>query len=145
MYVRLYKVWHILANIGTSNDLAPSHCHYLYQWWFVLNGNLKNQSKTWITRQENLRDWVAATSLVILLKLDSNHWIFVCMTFKFNGWPWKTIGHLFYAMWSFVHYFKAISEFNLSENQQLRSKLAVIFPMWPSMAWSAMSKACIHY
>ena len=24
---------------------------------------------------------------------------------KFYGWPWKTIGHLFYAASSFVHYF----------------------------------------
>ena len=35
------------------------------------------------------------------------------MTLKFNGWPWKTIGHLLYATSSFVHYFKAISELKL--------------------------------
>ena len=35
------------------------------------------------------------------------------MTFKFNGWPCKTIGDLFCAISSFVHYFKAISEFKL--------------------------------
>ena len=28
------------------------------------------------------------------------------LTLKFNGWPWKTIGHPFYDMLSFVHYFK---------------------------------------
>ena len=31
---------------------------------------------------------------------------------KFYGWPWKTIGHLFYANWSFVHHSKAIGEFS---------------------------------
>ena len=31
---------------------------------------------------------------------------------KFNGWPWKTIGHLSYAASSFVHHFIAIGEFN---------------------------------
>ena len=35
------------------------------------------------------------------------------MTFKFNGWPRKTTGYLFYAMSSFVIYFKATSEFKL--------------------------------
>ena len=35
------------------------------------------------------------------------------VTLKFDGWPWKTIGHLFYAVSSFVHNFMAISEFKL--------------------------------
>ena len=35
------------------------------------------------------------------------------MTLKFDGWPWKTIGHLYDAMSSFVHHFKAIGEFKL--------------------------------
>ena len=32
---------------------------------------------------------------------------------KFDGWPWKTIGHLFYATSSFVQHFVAIGEFKL--------------------------------
>ena len=35
------------------------------------------------------------------------------VTLKFNGWPWKTIGHLFYATSSFVQHFVAICEFKL--------------------------------
>ena len=35
------------------------------------------------------------------------------VTSKFDTWPWKTIGHLFYATLSFVHHFKAIGEFKL--------------------------------
>ena len=35
------------------------------------------------------------------------------MTLKFDGWPWKTIGHLFNATPSFVHHFVAIGEFKL--------------------------------
>ena len=115
----------------------------------------------------NLRDLIAATGLVILLKLDPNYWFFSpcdpeiwCMTskntrasllyyiklcasfqihrwietevtvqkrsiwvkignflsrvtLKFDGCPWKTIGHLFYVASSFVHHFTAISEFEL--------------------------------
>ena len=36
-----------------------------------------------------------------------------CVTLKFDGWPWKTIGHPFYATSSFVHHFIAIGEFKL--------------------------------
>ena len=36
-----------------------------------------------------------------------------CVTLKFDGWPWKTIGHLFYATSSFVQHFIAIGEFKL--------------------------------
>ena len=35
------------------------------------------------------------------------------VTLKFDWWPWKTIGHLFYATSSFVHHFIAICEFKL--------------------------------
>ena len=34
-------------------------------------------------------------------------------TLKFDGWPCKTIGHLFYATSSFVHHFVAIGELKL--------------------------------
>ena len=56
------------------------------------------------------------------------------MTLKFDGWPWKTIGYLFYATSSFVHHFKAICEFKLelqSGNAQFGSKLAIFCPVWP--------------
>ena len=35
------------------------------------------------------------------------------VTLKFDGWPSKTIGHLFYAASSFVQHFVAIGEFKL--------------------------------
>ena len=45
-------------------------------------------------------------------------WVKICnflssVTLKFDGWPWKTIGHLFYVASSFVHHFIAISGFKL--------------------------------
>ena len=57
-----------------------------------------------------------------------------CMTLKFDGWPWKTIGHLFYTTISFVQHFKAIGIFKLelqSGNAQLASKLVFFVPLWP--------------
>ena len=38
------------------------------------------------------------------------------VTLKFEGCPWKTIGHLFYVASSFVHHFTAISEFKLEQS-----------------------------
>ena len=57
-----------------------------------------------------------------------------CMTFKFDGWPKKTIGYLFYTTLSFVHHFKAMGEFKLelqSGNTKFRSKSAIFSPVWP--------------
>ena len=50
------------------------------------------------------------------------------VTLKFDGWPRKTIGHLFYTTSSFVHHFKSIAEFKLdlqSGNAQFGSKLPI--------------------
>ena len=58
----------------------------------------------------NLRDLIAATGVVILLKMDSIIDFSARTTLKFDGWPQKIIGHLFYTTSSFVHHFKAISE-----------------------------------
>ena len=35
------------------------------------------------------------------------------VSWKFDGWPWKTTGHLFYATSSFMHHLIAICEFKL--------------------------------
>ena len=136
-----------------------------------------------MVNKANLRDLTAATSLVILLKLDKKSSIFslcdleiwlmtsknnresflyeikLCsfqihrwiqtevtaqkrsirvkidiflsrVTLKFDGWPWKTTGHLFYTTSSFVHHFKVMGEFKLelqSANTQFGSKAAIFF------------------
>ena len=137
----------------------------------------------------NLRDLIAATCLVILLKLDSNRQFFARVTLKFDGWPrkiirhvfsttsnfnlciisdpsgnsnwryspetanlgqnrrffsrvtfefdvwpWKTMGHLFYSTSSFVHHFVAIGEFKLelqSGNAQFGWNLRCFRAVWP--------------
>ena len=145
-----------------------------------------------LLNKANLRDLIAATGLVILLKLDSNHRFFspcdleiwwmtsknyraplmhyikLCassqtpqwiqtgvtvrkrsswvkigdflsrVTLKLDGWPWKTIGHLFYATLSFVHHFKAIGEFKLElqyGSAHFGSKSVIFCPMW---SWNLM-------
>ena len=61
-----------------------------------------------------------------------------CVTLKFDGWPRKIIGHLFYATSSFRHNFIAIGQFKLelqSGNAKFGSKLAFFIPcdldIWP--------------
>ena len=57
----------------------------------------------WVTlNKANLRDLIAATGLVILLKLDSNRGFFARVTLKFDGWLRKIIRHVFYTTSSCV-------------------------------------------
>ena len=49
-------------------------------------------------------------------------------------WPWKTIGHLYYATSSSMHHFVAIGEFKLelqSGNAQFGSKATIVWAVWP--------------
>ena len=84
------------------------------------------------------------------------------VTLKFDRWTWKTIGHLFYATSSIVHYFVAIGGFKLkleSGNAKFGSKLTSFvhhfiiicefklklrsrngwFGFWPLWPWSLTS------
>ena len=61
-----------------------------------------------------------------------------CVTLKFDGWPWKTIGHLSFAVLSFVQHFIAIGEFKLelqSGNAQFGSNSMIFKAVWP---WNLM-------
>ena len=56
------------------------------------------------------------------------------MLLKFDGWPWKTIWHLFYAIWSFVYHLVAIIELKLelqSGNAQSGSNSTLFLAVWP--------------
>ena len=85
-------------------------------------------------KKANLRDLIAATGLVILLKLDSNRRFFARVTLKFDGWHLKIIRHVFYTISSFVYHFISISEFKLelqSRNTQSGSNSTIILAVWP--------------
>ena len=85
----------------------------------------------------------------IWVKIDD---FFSRVTLKFDGWPWKTIGHLFYATSSFAHHFVAIGEFKLelqSGNAQSGSKSTIFFSRvtlkfdgWP---WKTIGTSPKHY
>ena len=72
-------------------------------------------------------------------QFGSNATIFLSrVTLKFDKWPWKTIGHLFYATSSFLHHFIAIGEFKLelqSGNAQSGSNSAILAPCDLEIWW----------
>ena len=63
------------------------------------------------------------------------------VTLKFDGWSWKTIGHLFYTMSSLVHHFKAMcwisncsyspEKLNSDQNRRFLSRVTLKFDEWP--------------
>ena len=67
-----------------------------------------------------------------------------CVTLKFDGWPWKIIGQLFYATSSSVHHFAAICEFKLElqSGKQLNwvlTSVTLTLDLWPwSLAWPSL-------
>ena len=65
------------------------------------------------------------------LKSAQNQRYLSLVSLKFHGWPWKTIGHLFYATSRFEHHFIAICEFKLelqSEKSQFLVKIDIFCP-----------------
>ena len=104
-----------------------------YIWHFQCSVDTRTRvkmKKNNIGNKENLRDLIAATGLVISLKLDSNHRFFSHETLKFDWWPRKITGHLFYIKSSFVHHLNPLGEFELqllSGNAQFGSKSAIFF------------------
>ena len=88
------------------------------------------------------------------LKLGQIWWFFSTVTLKFQEWPWKTIGHLFYTNSTFIHYFIAIGEFRCelqSENAQIGSHFTIFLPpvtlkfyRWPGCKYQMSQTSTCH-
>ena len=100
---------------------------------FIHNDTFEIRCWCIIKNKANLRDLIAVTGLLI------SNWIQIInfsarVTVKFDGWPRKTIEHLFYATSSFAHHFVAIGELKLelqSRNAQVGSKSTIFLAVWP--------------
>ena len=79
-----------------KNNRAPLLCYFKLFTSF--------RSHWWI------QTGVTVRKRLIWVKIDA---FFSRVTLKFDGWPSKTIGHLFYVISSFVQHFVAIDEFKL--------------------------------
>ena len=93
--------WHLLGSIPSPISI-----------WFVVNCSFHDSFRWSLGKQGKSEGLIAATGLVILLKLDCRPFFSLC---GLDIW-WltlKKIEHLFYTMLSFGHHFKAICEFKL--------------------------------
>ena len=120
--------------------------HDLGIWWMTLKNNrapplcyvklcASFQSDRWI------QTWFIIRKHSIWVKVSD---LLSRVTLKFDGWPWKTTGRLFYTASSFLHHFKAIGEFKLelkSRNAQFAirvkighflSRVTLKYDRWPS-------------
>ena len=84
-------------------------------WWMALENNrapllyyIKLYASFLIHRWG--RTWVTVRKRLIWVKIGD---FLSRVTLKFDGWPWETIGHVFYTALSFMHHFKAMDEFKL--------------------------------
>ena len=108
-----------------------------HHWSMIYLGNSKNlsqinfiQTKLKLQKQGKAEGFESCDRPIvrkrpIWVKID---YFFSRVTLKFDGWPSKTIGHLFYATSSLVHHFVAIGEFRLelqSGNAQSGSKSTI--------------------
>ena len=118
-------------------------------WWLFVLCNLKDW---WITLKNNrapllyyiklcasfqTHGWIQTGITVRKCSIRIKISVFLsCVIMKLEGWPWKTIRHLFYISLSFVHHFKAIGEFK----QELQSRNAQFFVLWDLEIWRMTSK-----
>ena len=110
-------MWPKIGRITLKNNRAPLLCCFkLY---------VSFHSHRWI--QTRVTVWKRSIRVKIADFLS-------CMTLKFDGWPWKTIGHLLLATSIFVHHFVAIYEFKLElqyGNAKFGSKSTIFLAVWP--------------
>ena len=87
-------------------------CESFYSHWWIQTGVTTRKRPIWV----KIDDFVSRVTL------------------KFDGWPWKTIRHLFYATSSFVHDFIIICEFKVTARKGLSWVLTFVtltFDLWP--------------
>ena len=113
-----------------------SRVTFLEIWWLTLKNNrapLLYYTKLGASFQSHRwsQTWVIVRKRSGRVKIGE---LLSRVTLKFDGWPWKTIGYLFYTTLSIVHHFKALDEFKLklqSRNAPFGSKLMIFRAVRP--------------
>ena len=109
-------VWPCYLTMTLKNNRAPLLCYFKLYASFIAIGELKLGLHSGNTQ-------FGSKSTIFLSRV----------TLKFDVWPWKTIGHLFYAASNFVHHFVAIGDFKLelqSGNAQFGSNSTIFRAVW---------------
>ena len=125
--------WGLLKYILPSQKTQVFDYEYMYSvmnlWFWSLNA--------WIWNEQGKSEGFESCDRPIVRKRPI--WVKIGdvlsrVTLKFDGWPWKTIGHLSFAVSSFVQHFIAIGEFKLelqSGNAQFGSNSTIFRAVWP--------------
>ena len=104
------------------------------RWPWKTTGHLFYATSSFFTSFQShwwIQTGVTVRKRWIRFKIDT---FLSCVTLKFDRWPWKTIGHLFYATSSFVHHFIVICKFKQelrSGNIQFGSQSMIFLAVWP--------------
>ena len=109
--------WFFFSRMTLQYNRAPLLCYFklcapFHSHWWIQTGVTVQKRPIWVKFDDFY-------SRVIL---------------KFDGLPWKTIGHLFYSTSSYVHHLLAIGDFKLeiqSWNDQFGSKSTIFRALWP--------------
>ena len=152
-------LWKLKGTLGTSYHNDPCHAELIAATGLVIVLKLVSIRRFfrpcdveiwWMTPKNNrapllyyiklcasfqIHQWIQTGITVwkrpIWVKIDD---FFSRVTLQLDRWPWKTIGHLFYAASSFMHHFVAIGEFKLelqSGNTQFGSNSTIFRAVWP--------------
>ena len=120
----LGKIWQffepcdlVIWRMTLKNNRAPLQCYFklcaaFRSHWWIQTGVTVRKRPIWVKFDDFLSR----------------------VTLKFDRWPWKMIGHLFYATSSFVHHFVAIGELKLvlqCGNTQSGSNSMIFRAVWP--------------
>ena len=104
--------WMTLENNRASLLCCFKHCATFHSHWWIQTGVTVRKRPIWV-------------------KFDD---FYSRVTLKFDVWPWKRIGHLYYDTSCSMHHFVAIGEFKLalqSGNAQFGSKSMIFLAVWP--------------
>ena len=96
-----------------KNNRAPLLCYF--KLCILFHSLLWNQNEATVRKHQI---WVRISNFLSRVAL------------KFEGWSWKTLGHLFYATSRFVNHFIAIREFML-ELQSGNGYVRLLLWPWP--------------
>ena len=115
------KYWHLKTVLPCCSTTEVLH-------WIVSYKHYNKRGKSdWFESC----DWPIVRKRPIWVKIGD---VLYRVTLKFDGWPWKTIGHLSFAVSSFVQHFIAIGAFKLelqSGNAQFGSNSTIFRAVWP--------------
>ena len=128
----------ILLNIGFKSSIFGP-CDLQIWWMTSINNRAPLLSYIKLCASFQTHWWIQTAVTVqkcsIWVKIDD---FLSCVALKFDGWPWQTIGHLFYATSKLCTWFQShrwIQTGVIVRKRSILLKISDICPLWP---WNFM-------